>query len=236
MRASPGSGARGGRTVQSCQQGSHEPTGPGSQHHQDDSRQQLERETPVAERERHDCLADRVGAEADEHRDRRHRHFCLAAEMAAACESPNPATPVAISRPLPPSQFVSAVEIASAAPTTRTNKRAVFGENGRPGVMSACVVSRTLRRVKSPAYAIAASPDSTSDGTSIASVGMLTRPTTIVSCTTVATDDAAAPATAPPRSSGRAFAREPIAPIVAVLETNPASARPILAPSARTAM
>src|SRR6185436_639449 len=83
-----------------------------------------------------------------------------AAEMAAACESPSPAKPVAISRPLLTSHFVSAVEIASAAPTIRTNSTAVFGENGRPAGRSCCAVSRTLRKVNSPAYASAVRPDS----------------------------------------------------------------------------
>ena len=52
------------------------------------------------------------------------------------------------------------------------------------------------------------------------SVGMLVAATTRAICATVATVDKTAPATQAASRSGDFFARDPIAPIVAVLEMN----------------
>ena len=64
-------------------------------------------------------------------------------------------------------------------------------------------------------------------------------PTTMLSCTTVATVERTAPATAGVSSEGCWRTREPIAPMVAELETKPeakpASGSPRRGPSMRTA-
>ena len=70
-------------------------------------------------------------------------------------------------------------------------------------------------------------------------VGVLVAATTRAICATVATVDSTAPATQAARRSGDAFARDPIAPMVAVLEMKPeiapASGKPNRAPNSRTA-
>ena len=54
---------------------------------------------------------------------------------------------------------------------------------------------------------------------------MLVAAIRMASCTTVATDDSTAPATAGFINAGSSFARVPMAPMVALLETKP-EARP----------
>src|SRR5690606_3316499 len=120
-----------------------------------------------------------------------------AAEIAAACGSPNPANPLTRSKPRSPSQCVAAVDTTIATPMTSMKRSAVFGSKGRPRGASRCSNCRTLRQAKATAYATAANPARMSEGVIAIRTGMLTRPTTMASCRTVATEEAAAPATAP---------------------------------------